>query len=47
MFSHMSENNTKAVFDATASTYDRDRSKLIPRLRQLLPLGARSHPSAC
>ncbi|WP_348268457.1 methyltransferase domain-containing protein [Edaphobacter paludis] len=26
----MSENKTKAVFDATASTYDRDRSKLIP-----------------
>ena len=26
----MSENNTKAVFDATASTYDRDRSRLIP-----------------
>jgi tRNA (cmo5U34)-methyltransferase len=26
----MSENNTKAVFDATASTYDRDRSLLIP-----------------
>jgi tRNA (cmo5U34)-methyltransferase len=26
----MSENNTKAVFDATASTYDQDRSKLIP-----------------
>jgi tRNA (cmo5U34)-methyltransferase len=23
-------NNTRAVFDATASTYDRDRSKLIP-----------------
>lgn len=26
----MSENNTQAVFDATASTYDRDRSLLIP-----------------
>jgi tRNA (cmo5U34)-methyltransferase len=26
----MSENNTKAVFDATASTYDRNRSRLIP-----------------
>jgi tRNA (cmo5U34)-methyltransferase len=26
----MSANNTKAVFDATASTYDRDRSLLIP-----------------
>jgi tRNA (cmo5U34)-methyltransferase len=26
----MSENNTKAVFDATASTYDHDRSLLIP-----------------
>jgi tRNA (cmo5U34)-methyltransferase len=26
----MSENDTKAVFDATASTYDRDRSLLIP-----------------
>lgn len=26
----MSENKTKDVFDATASTYDRDRSKLIP-----------------
>jgi tRNA (cmo5U34)-methyltransferase len=26
----MSLNNTKAVFDATASTYDRDRMKLIP-----------------
>ena len=26
----MSENNTKAVFDATASTYDQDRSRLIP-----------------
>jgi tRNA (cmo5U34)-methyltransferase len=26
----MSENNTKAVFDTTASTYDRDRSLLIP-----------------
>jgi tRNA (cmo5U34)-methyltransferase len=26
----MSENHTKAVFDATASTYDRDRSLLIP-----------------
>lgn len=27
---HMSANNTQAVFDATASTYDRDRSLLIP-----------------
>lgn len=26
----MSENNTKTVFDATASTYDADRSRLIP-----------------
>jgi tRNA (cmo5U34)-methyltransferase len=26
----MSENNTKDVFDVTASTYDRDRFKLIP-----------------
>lgn len=26
----MSENKTKAVFDATASTYDADRSRLIP-----------------
>jgi tRNA (cmo5U34)-methyltransferase len=26
----MSENHTQAVFDATASTYDRDRSLLIP-----------------
>jgi tRNA (cmo5U34)-methyltransferase len=26
----MNPNNTKAVFDATASTYDRDRSRLIP-----------------
>ena len=26
----MSENRTQAVFDATASTYDRDRSRLIP-----------------
>jgi tRNA (cmo5U34)-methyltransferase len=26
----MGENHTKAVFDATASTYDRDRSLLIP-----------------
>lgn len=26
----MSENDTKAVFDATASTYDQDRSRLIP-----------------
>jgi tRNA (cmo5U34)-methyltransferase len=26
----MSENRTKAVFDATASTYDRDRARLIP-----------------
>jgi tRNA (cmo5U34)-methyltransferase len=26
----MVANNTKAVFDATASTYDRDRSRLIP-----------------
>ncbi len=30
MLVHMSENNTKAVFDATASTYDADRSRLIP-----------------
>jgi tRNA (cmo5U34)-methyltransferase len=26
----MSENSTKAVFDATATTYDRERSRLIP-----------------
>lgn len=26
----MSENNTQAVFDATASTYDTDRARLIP-----------------
>jgi tRNA (cmo5U34)-methyltransferase len=26
----MSENNTRAVFDATAATYDRDRSMLVP-----------------
>jgi len=30
MIQFMSENYTKAVFDATASTYDRDRSLLIP-----------------
>jgi tRNA (cmo5U34)-methyltransferase len=30
MIAGMSKNQTQAVFDATASTYDRDRSRLIP-----------------
>ena len=42
-------NNTQAVFDATASTYDRDRSRLIPgcdriysRALELIPANAKS-----
>jgi tRNA (cmo5U34)-methyltransferase len=42
-------NNTQAVFDATASTYDRDRSRLIPgcdrfysRAIELIPANAKS-----
>jgi tRNA (cmo5U34)-methyltransferase len=45
----MSENHTKAVFDATASTYDRDRSLLIPGCDvfyrwavELIPQGAKT-----
>src|SRR5579875_2621047 len=30
MLASMPENNSRAVFDATAATYDRDRMKLIP-----------------
>ena len=41
----MGENATKAVFDATASTYDRDRTKLIPGADQFYGWALRLIPA--
>ena len=50
MLSSMATNNSRAVFDATAATYDRDRMKLIPgheafyaAALELIPTDAHAH----